>query len=122
MRRRDTLRKCVGVVTVGGLGALAGCTGGGDADDGGEANLAVEGFDHGADDSGELVVTVTVENDGDAEGSGTLYVEVEAGEDITRESQEVTVAPGGSETYDLKFPFDYERFRDQGSISLDLRT
>ena len=82
MRRRDTLRKCAVVGATGGLGLLAGCTGG---DDGAskQADLSKESFDFHEGESGNLVVTVTVKNAGTAEGSGRLYVTVIAAETTT---------------------------------------
>ncbi|USZ68974.1 hypothetical protein NGM10_04360 [Halorussus salilacus] len=120
MRRRDILRKCGGAAALGGLGFLAGCTGGG-AEDEASADLGVESFDPRENDDGKLVVAVTVRNDGDAEGTGYLYVTVEAGEDISRESAELTVEPGETATADLEFTFDYETFDRGGSIETDLR-
>jgi len=121
MRRRDVLRTCGGTAAVAGLAALAGCSGGDDAADEGSPALEVADFDHAESDAGDLLITVIVENTGDAEGSGTLYVTVEAGEDITRESRDVTVAAGETATLELEVGFAYDRFRSRGSLSFDLR-
>ena len=121
MQRRDILQKCVGVATVGGLAALAGCTGS-DADEGGTAVLERAGLDYAKGESGGLVVTVDVKNVGDAEGKGTLYVTVSAGDDVTRESKSVTVPAGETTTLELAFDLSYETFEDDGSIDTDLRT
>jgi len=122
MRRRDVLRTCGGTAAVAGLAALAGCSGGDDAEtDEGSPALEVADFDHAESDSGDLLITVTVENAGDAEGSGTLYVTVEAGDDITRESRDVTVSAGEATTLELEVGFAYDRFRSRGSLSFDLR-
>ncbi|WP_134672507.1 hypothetical protein [Halorussus marinus] len=123
MRRRDVLRTCGAAGSVAGLAALAGCSSGDDAEsDAGSVALELAEFDHAESDSGDLLVTATVENAGDAEGSGTLYVTVEAGEDVTRESRAVTVAAGESTTVEIEVGFAYERFRSGGSLSFDLRT
>ena len=122
MRRRDILRKCGGVLAVGGFGALAGCTGGKVEEEEGSADLKITSFDHGETDSGKLVVTVTVKNDGDADGTGTLYVTVEAGDDVTRKSPDVSVAAGETETVAIEYPFDYETFKGNGRIKTDLRS
>jgi len=123
MRRRDVLRSAGGAAAAGGLAALAGCSSDGD---GGEADaesaaLEIADFDHAEADSGDLLVTATVENGGDAEGSGTLYVTIEAGDDVTRESRDVTVAAGEATTVEIEVGFAYDRFRSRGSLSFDLR-
>ena len=120
MRRRDTLQKFGGVLAVGGLGALAGCTGG-KVEEEGSADLSVKTFDYEKSESGKLVVTVTVTNTGDADGTGSLYVTVEAGDDITRKSPDVSVAAGETKTLAIEFPFDYEAFTSNGQIDIDLR-
>lgn len=121
MRRRDILRKCSGVLAVGGLGALAGCSGG-KVEEEGSADLEVKTFDYEASESGKLVVTVTVTNGGDADGTGSLYVTVEAGDDVRRKSPDVSVAAGETETVAIEYPFDYEAFKNNGRIDIDLRS
>ena len=121
MRRRDTLRKCGGVLAVGGLGALAGCTGG-KVEEEGSADLEMKTFDYEKSESGKLVVTVTVTNKGDADGTGSLYVTVEADGEITRKSPDVSVAAGETKTFAIEFPFDYAAFKRGGSINVDLRS
>ncbi|PSQ49159.1 hypothetical protein BRD15_03960 [Halobacteriales archaeon SW_6_65_15] len=146
MNRRDILRKCGAVGTAGGLGLLAGCSGGGESDgrSGAEesASLEVTDFDYHEDDSGELVVTVTIENSGESEGTGHLYVTVTAaattsesegdaeGETTTenaetvasRESREVTVPAGETTTLEIPFEFTVEQFHRRGDLKVDLRT
>lgn len=77
MRRRDTLRKCATLGAAGSLGLLAGCSGGSEQSESEEsASLDVTTFDYREGESGNLVVTVTVENSGDSAGTGRLYVTV----------------------------------------------
>lgn len=143
MRRRDTLRKCAVLGTVGSLGLLAGCSGGGTSGPETEdsASLSVTDFDYEEGDSGNLVVTVTVENAGESEGTGTLYVTVTAAETTTgnetvgsndegddddevaaRESMDVSVPAGEAKTVRIPFEFTYQQFVRKGNISIDLRT
>ena len=138
MRRRDVLRKCVTLGAAGSLGPLAGCAGGGEESDSeSAASLSVDTFDYREGDSGNLVVTVDVQNSGSAEGSGRLYVTVTAsrttsangtaggdGDDTvgTREVVEVTVPAGETETVTLSFEFTYDQFARKGSLNVDLRT
>jgi hypothetical protein len=146
MDRRDILRKCGSTGIAGGLGLLAGCTGGGRPGDGsgsGEsASLEVTNFDYEAGDSGKLVVTVTIENSGESAGTGHLYVTVTAAEATSdtaddanqnttddenntvasRESREVTVPAGETKTLEIPFEFTVEQFRRRGTLDIDLRT
>ena len=152
MRRRDTLRKCATLGAAGSLGLLAGCSGGGEQSESEEsAELAVKNFDYREGESGNLVVTVTVENSGDSEGTGHLYVTViatetttetgngtagsdedggndenggdaEDGTIATRESLEVTVPAGETKSLEIPFEFTVEQFERGGTIDIDLRT
>jgi hypothetical protein len=147
MRRRDTLRKCATLGAAGSLGLLAGCSGGGEQSESESeesAELSVKTFDYREGDSGNLVVTATVENTGDSEETGHLYVTVTAmqttsenetdgsgdegdGEDTdetvaSRESLEVTVPAGETKTVEVPFEFTVEQFERKGSIKVDLRT
>jgi len=134
MRRRDTLRNGALLGATGGLSLLAGCAGG---DDGPTAALDVAGTGFREGDSGALVVDVTVENAGEIEGSGTLYVTVVAAEsatgtetaddggiptDATREKAGVTVPAGETETVTVEFEFTYAQFEREGSINAEIRT
>ena len=133
MRRRDVIRNCAALGATAGLGALAGCTGG---DDGSKssASLSQTSFDQWESDSGDLVVSVTVENTGTAEGTGDLYVTVTAAEPssgngtaegdgtvASRESRDVTVPAGETKTVEIAFDIPYEQFRQKGSIDIDFR-
>jgi hypothetical protein len=133
MRRRETLRHCALVGATGGLSSLAGCAGG----DGPSPDLTVTNTDFREGESGALVVEATVENRGDAEGSGTLYLTVTAAEsesgnetaddggvatDATREKVEMTLAAGETETVAVEFKFTYDQFLREGSINSDIRT
>jgi hypothetical protein len=136
MHRRGTLRRCAILGATGGLSLLAGCSGGGseEGEDGG-SSLSVETFDYQEGDSGNLVVTVTVKNPGDAEASGKLYLDVTAAEPTTetetgedgddtmaaRESKDVTVPAGETETVEVPFEFTVEQFERDGSLEVDLR-
>lgn len=145
MRRRDTLRKCATLGAAGSLGLLAGCSGGGEQSDSeGSPELAATNHNYREGESGNLVVTVTIENSGESEGTGRLYVtvivtettsETETGngsesadsddEDRTvasRESMEVTVPAGETKTVEIPFEFTVEQFHQGGSIDVDLRT
>jgi hypothetical protein len=136
MRRRDTLRNCALLGATGGLGLLAGCAGGGD-EDGPTASLDVVKTDYREGDSGALVVEITIENAGEAGGSGTLYLTVTAAEsesgtetaddgavatDATREKVDVTVPAGETETVAVEFEFTYAQFQRKGSITTDVRS
>ena len=134
MHRRDTLRRCAVLGATGGLSLLAGCSGG-DSEEGEneESSLSVETFDYREGDSGNLVVMVTVKNPGDAEASGKLYLDVTAAESTTeteedgddtaaaRESRDVTVPAGETETVEVPFEFTVEQFERDGSLDVDLR-
>jgi hypothetical protein len=136
MHRRDTLQRCAVLGATGGLTLLAGCSAG-DSEDGedGRSSLSVETFDYREGDSGNLVVTVTVRNSGDAEASGKLYLDVSAAESTTeteteddgddtiaaRESRDVTVAAGETESVEVPFEFTVEQFERDGSLEVDLR-
>jgi hypothetical protein len=147
MNRRDILRKCGAAVAAGGLGLLAGCSGGGETPDDGSgseesASLKTTGFDYEEGDSGNLVITVTIENSGEAEGTGHLYVTVtaaatttetkdDANENATeddngtvasRKSREVTVPAGETKTLEIPFEFTVEQFERRGNLDIDLRT
>ena len=155
MDRRDILRKCGAAGVAGGLGLLAGCTGGGspgsDSDAAESASLEVTNLDYEEGDSGELVVTVTIENSGESAGTGHLYVTVTAAEATgettddanergtedgaggsttddgndtvaSRESREVTVPAGETKTLEIPFEFTVEQFQRRGSLDVDLRT
>ena len=145
MERRDILQKCVGFGVAGGLGLLAGCSGGGSpgGESANEASLKVTDFDYEEGDSGNLVVTVTIENSGESEGTGYLYVTVtaaattsEEGEDdggqndtteesntvASRESREVTVPAGETTTLEIPFEFTVEQFKRRGNLDIDVRT
>ncbi|UPV73151.1 hypothetical protein M0R89_11390 [Halorussus limi] len=132
MRRRDTLRNCALLGATGGLGLLAGCAG----SDGPRASLEVTETNFREGDSGALVIDVTVENTGDAKGSGTLYVTVTAAEsatgdeladdgtvatDASREKVDVTLPAGERETVTVEFEFTYAQFERKGSINADVR-
>lgn len=134
MRRRETLRNCALVGATGGLSLLAGCAGG---DDGPTPDLSVTNTDIREGEEGALVVDATVENAGDAEGTGTLYLTVTAAEsvsgnetaddggvatDATREKVEMTLAAGETETVAVEFEFTYDQFLREGSINSDIRT
>ena len=136
MHRRGTLRRCAVLGATGGLSLLAGCSGGGSEEgEDGESSLSVETFDYREGDSGNLVVTVTVKNPGDAEASGKLYLDVTAAESTTeteteedgddttaaRESKDVTVPAGETETVEVPFEFTVEQFERDGSLDVDLR-
>ncbi|MFC7080974.1 hypothetical protein [Halorussus caseinilyticus] len=120
--------------------------GSGDAESGPSADLSKEGFDFREDESGNLVVTVTVKNAGDAEGTGHVYVTVTASEPTTgtetsdnatgesetetddgddtvaaRESREVTVPAGETKTVTLSFDVAYRQFARGGNIEVDFR-
>ncbi|PSP55735.1 hypothetical protein BRC82_03890 [Halobacteriales archaeon QS_1_67_19] len=141
MRRRDTLRTCGALAAAGGLGLLAGCSGGGEDPDG-SASLAVESFDYREGESGDLVVTVTVANAGEADGTGYLYLTVTAAAEsagnesdsggsenesdgdntvTVRKSREVSVPADGSKTVEIPVDVRYEQFVEKGSIDPDLR-
>ncbi|WP_128477677.1 hypothetical protein [Halorussus pelagicus] len=134
MRRRDTLRNGALLGATGGLSLLAGCAGG---DDGPAAALDVAGTDFREGDSGALVVDITVENAGEIDGSGTLFVTVVAAEsetgtetaddgsvatDATREKADVTVPAGETRTVAVEFEFTYAQFKREGSINAEIRT
>ena len=132
MRRRDVIRNCAALGAAAGVGTLAGCTGGGDESESG-ASLAQTEFDRRKSESGNLVVTVTVENTGTEAGTGDLYVTVTAAEPsganetdsngtvASRESRDVTVPAGETETVEIEFDIPYEQFRQKGSIDIDFR-
>lgn len=166
MRRRDTLRTCATLGATGGLGLLAGCSGGSDAGpetttEQSDEPLEVSDFNYEEGDSGNLVVTATVTNAGESEATGYLYVTVTAAEptrttesedsadddattdddggattddggDATttddgddtvasRQSMEVTVPGGETETFEIPFEFTVEQFERNGSLKVDLR-
>ncbi|UPV99214.1 hypothetical protein M0R88_11830 [Halorussus gelatinilyticus] len=121
------------VGATGGLSLLAGCAGGGDEP---RPALKVVKTNIREGESGALVVEATVENSGDAKGSGTLYLTVTAAEsasgnetaddgtaatDATREKVPVTVAAGETETVTVEFEFTYDQFVRKGSINSDIR-
>ncbi|NEU57421.1 hypothetical protein [Halorussus sp. MSC15.2] len=141
MRRRDILRNCAALGATASVGVLAGCAGGGgDSESGQSAALSKESFDFREGESGNLVVSVTLKNAGEVEGTGNLYVTVTAaertdgnqsdgnqsdgGDDGTvasRESMEVTVPAGETKTVELAFGISYEQFSREGSINVDFR-
>ncbi len=123
-----TRRELLAAAGAGGLTATAGCGGlggGGDVpteqgpstpEEGGDykglvtptptqdptPNLTVDDFGL-RDEDGELVVSVTVVNDGEDTGTGTFVVTVRAGDrEFTRE-QAVELPTGESETYEFTF-------------------
>ncbi|NHN57916.1 MULTISPECIES: hypothetical protein [Halorussus] len=133
MRRRDVLRNCAALGAAAGVGSLAGCAGGGDDESKSAASLSQTSFDRRESESGDLVVTVTIENTGTEAGTGDLYVTVTAAEPssgnetdddgtvASRESRDVTVPAGESKTVEIEFDIPYEQFREQGSIDIDFR-
>jgi len=150
MRRRDALRRSAVLGATGGLAALAGCSGGGDAATEATASLSRESFDYRAADDGTLVVSVTITNSGSTDATGYLYVTVTAatptpdenasaangtaagetdtpvdgdgdGTVASRQSREVTVAAGETRTVEVPFEFTYEQFTREGGIDVDLR-
>ncbi|WP_137283536.1 hypothetical protein [Halorussus salinisoli] len=137
MHRRDALRNCLAVGATASLGTLAGCSGG-SGDSGSEQSgaLSKESFDFREGESGNLVVSVTVKNSGDAEGTGNVYVSVTASERTSetgtddddddtvsaRKSRDVTVPAGESKTVTLAFDIGYDQFARKGNIDVDFRT
>lgn len=131
MFRREVLRMgaAVGVAS-----ALAGC-GSREPDDQGsqkppeapdgggpdqEDGLAVTAIDYRADDSGSLVVLVTIANDGEQSKSGTLHATVTVGGETLAESTDVTVAADDAEEIEIPFEASVEEFERDGGIDLDL--
>ncbi|WP_135829625.1 hypothetical protein [Halorussus halobius] len=151
MRRREALYRTGVLAATGGLAALAGCSGGGDADTERttSASLSREGFDYREGEDGNLVVTVTMTNSGSSEGTGYLYVTATAatptaseatsdeetvdetdapvdgdgdGRVASRKSREVSVPAGETLTVEVPFEITYEQFTRAGGIDVDLRT
>lgn len=133
MFRREALRR---VAAVGVAGALAGCgsskpveqgsqkppeapDGGGPDDGTGEA-LVVTAIDYREDDSGNLVVLVTITNGGEQSESGTLHATVTVGGETVTESAAVTVAADDAEEIEIPFEASVEEFERDGGIDLDL--
>jgi hypothetical protein len=131
MFRREVLQ---GIAGVGVTGILAGC-GEQEPDDqesqkppeepasGGPTegdSFAVVAIDYREDDSGNLVVLVTVENGGQESRSGTLRTTVGVGGETLTESTDLTVAAGESEDVEVPFEASFEEFEEAGSIDLDL--
>lgn len=70
---------------------------------------------------GTVVVDVTVENVGDATGSGTLVVTLEAGDTSVEREKSVSVEVGGSKTYSFEFDVDVEAYRNDGGFTFTWR-
>lgn len=73
------------------------------------------------DDEGNLLVRVTVENRGGESRSGTVVVDVRAGETETSVSQSVTLAPDERTEVALLTEIEYDTFADDGSLQVDVR-
>lgn len=131
MFRREALRR---IAAVGVAGALAGC-GSREPDDQGsqkppeapdgggpehENGLVVTAIDYREDDSGALVVLVTIANEGEQSKSGTLHATVTVGDETLTESTGVTVAADDAEEVEIPFEASVEAFERDGGIDLDL--
>ena len=73
------------------------------------------------DDAGNLLVRVTVENQGDASQSGTVVVDVRAGETETTVSRSVTLDPGERTEVALSTEIEYDAFAGDGSLQVDVQ-
>lgn len=83
--------------------------------------VRVEEWDFGETESGQLHVFGTVLNDGDATAEATVLVSVRAGDEEAERSQSVSVPGGGTTDFDIEFDVEYEKFRSDGSIRVDLQ-
>jgi hypothetical protein len=106
--RRDVLTYMVPFAAVG----LSGCSSIlGDEDGGGglgpQPNLQIAGTDSRTTTFGNVELLVEVSNTGEKDGSATLegVVDVQGG-DTYRETREVSVSAGGSNSYTLEFDID----------------
>ncbi|WP_276300404.1 hypothetical protein [Halorussus lipolyticus] len=138
MRRRDTLRKCAAVGVTAGSGLLVALSDGdgsnAESEAGGETKsgpLAVSNVDYREDDAGNFVAVISVTNSGDAEATGTLAVNVTAAKSTTedaddtttvRQSTEVTVSAGETQTVSLSFSVTFAQFERKGSLDAEVRT
>ena len=85
-----------------------------------DESLAVAGIDYQADNSGNIVVVVTVENGGGQSRSGTLTTTVTLGAEILSESTDVTVGANDSTEVEVPFEASFDDFEQNGSIDLVL--
>ena len=87
---------------------------------GSDRSLAVGGIDYRADDAGNLVVVVTVENGDGQSRSGTLTTTVTLGGEKLTESTDVTVEADDSEAVEIPFEVSFDDFEQDGSININL--
>ena len=80
--------------------------------------LVVVDFVGEPNDEGNLVVDVTVENRSGEARSGTVVVEVTAGDEETTVSTEVTVGANGRAEVSLPTDIPYDQFAGDGSLQV----
>lgn len=133
MHRREVLNA---VCTAGLLGALAGCSsdntenrkagyqGPPTEEPGSESRtkepLNVSTFDYHEGTSGNLVVTVSIENTTQERQQATLTVTVEADGQTSREETDVSLAGGETGEYEIPFDVSIEAYHDGGKLNLSL--
>ncbi|WP_266077235.1 hypothetical protein [Haladaptatus caseinilyticus] len=129
MRRRKALQRFGLVAVAASSGGCAAILGGGNqkADDGDRRvsgnleTVSINGVREG--DSGNLVVAVSIKNNGDDTASATLKVSTIIGETVHEKSPKVTV-PGG-QTKEVTIPFEvkYAKYENAShtTVNLDLQ-
>lgn len=87
-----------------------------------QSDLRVTGIDGDWTDQRDLAFQVTVSNVGEAEGSGTLFVEAEVEDGSTyTDRREVTLAGGASETYTVAFDVPAEEAEGAGGFDVSAK-
>jgi hypothetical protein len=82
--------------------------------------IVVESWDVTNGTDGQLVVPVTLVNQGAADGSRTVVLEAQIDGETETVRQEVTVAAGESRTVEIELDTTFEAFLDDGSLNLEL--
>jgi hypothetical protein len=82
--------------------------------------LVVVEFDDEADDAGNLRLLVTVENRTGDTQSGTVVVDVTAGDTETTVRRDVTVAASARVEVTLSTDVPYDKFTSAGSLQIDV--
>ncbi len=125
MRRRKALQQFGLLATAASTGGCAAILGGGNQtnDDGDRkrsGSLESKDISFEKGDNNNLVVIVSVKNNGDSKSSATLKVSVVI-DDATHELKPKVTVPGGK-TKDVRVPFEvaYSKYTDGSQTSIDI--
>lgn len=82
--------------------------------------IVVETWDVVNGSDGQLVVPVTLANEGDADGSRAIILEARVGGETETVRREVAVAAGESQTVEIELDATFKAFLNDGSLNLEL--